>query len=110
MSFRAIDSLSIATGRSIDIVRIRACVLGLVAACGSDSPQPVAKQAVPSSVVAPAEPPPAPPAKQEPAPPPEHVVIFSIDGLRPDMMTVDLMPRHVQLMAEGITATHASTI
>jgi predicted AlkP superfamily pyrophosphatase or phosphodiesterase len=88
---------------------MRACVLGLVAACGSDSPQPIAQKVAPTSVMAPAEPP-APPPKQEPAPPPQHVVIFSIDGLRPDMMTVDLMPRHVQLMAEGITATHASTI
>ncbi len=41
---------------------------------------------------------------------PARVVIISIDGLRPDMMTPELMPRHVQLMAEGITARHASTI
>lgn len=83
-------------------------MLALVAACGGDSPPPAAKQ-VPAPVKV-VEPPPAAPPKQEPAPPPKHVVIFSIDGLRPDMVTVDLMPRHVQLMAEGITATHASTI
>jgi predicted AlkP superfamily pyrophosphatase or phosphodiesterase len=41
---------------------------------------------------------------------PSRVVIISIDGLRPDMMTPELMPRHVQLMAEGTTARHASTI
>ncbi len=41
---------------------------------------------------------------------PAHVVIISIDGLRPDAMTPELMPRHVQLMAEGLTARHASTI
>jgi arylsulfatase A-like enzyme len=37
-------------------------------------------------------------------------VIISIDGLRPDAMTPELMPRHVQLMQEGLTARHASTI
>lgn len=41
---------------------------------------------------------------------PARVVIISIDGLRPDMMTPELMPRHVQLMQEGTTARHASTI
>lgn len=41
---------------------------------------------------------------------PAHVVIISIDGLRPDAMTPELMPRHVQLMQEGLTARHASTI
>lgn len=41
---------------------------------------------------------------------PAHVVIISIDGLRPDAMTPELMPRHVQLMREGLTARHASTI
>jgi arylsulfatase A-like enzyme len=41
---------------------------------------------------------------------PRRVVIISIDGLRPDIMTPELMPRHVQLMAEGTTARHASTI
>lgn len=41
---------------------------------------------------------------------PARVVIISIDGLRPDMMTPELMPRHAQLMQEGTTARHASTI
>ena len=49
--------------------------------------------------------PPAPPAAK-----PKRVVIISIDGLRPDMMTADLMPRHVQLMREGTTARDAWTI
>lgn len=51
---------------------------------------------------------PRPPGREAAAP--ARVVIISIDGLRPDVMTPELMPRHVQLMAEGTTARHASTI
>lgn len=42
--------------------------------------------------------------------PSTHVVIFSVDGLRPDMIRSDLMPRHVRMMAEGMSARFASTI
>lgn len=88
-------------------MRLRAAVLGLVAACGTDKPAPK-----PATPVKPAPVAAAVPAKPAPVveAPPKHVVIFSIDGLRPDVMTPELMPRHVKLMAEGITATHAQTI
>lgn len=39
-----------------------------------------------------------------------HVVIFSVDGLRPDMIRSELMPRHVRMMEEGMSARFASTI
>jgi predicted AlkP superfamily pyrophosphatase or phosphodiesterase len=52
----------------------------------------------------------APTAVEEAPRKPERVVIISIDGLRPDMMTAERMPRHVQLMREGTTAPDASTI
>lgn len=93
--------------------RMRAAAIAvLVAACGSSDRTPApaaAPEAAPATVATPA---PAPVVKAEPAPEvaPERVVIISVDGLRPDMMTPDLMPRHVQLMTEGTTAKDASTI
>lgn len=69
---------------------------------------PGTSAATPAAAPAPA-PAAAAPAAATPAAP-SRVVIISIDGLRPDMMTPELMPRHVQLMAEGTTARHASTI
>ena len=49
-------------------------------------------------------PPPPPPIV------PNHVVIISEDGMRPDVLTEALAPRHVALMREGMTAHHAETI
>jgi predicted AlkP superfamily pyrophosphatase or phosphodiesterase len=43
-------------------------------------------------------------------PTPTRVVIVSVDGLRPDMITRQVMPRHVRLMREGVTARLARTI
>jgi predicted AlkP superfamily pyrophosphatase or phosphodiesterase len=64
-----------------------------------------------------AHPPPArsgPPASMaaapSPQPAPRHVVIISEDGMRPDALTDDLAPRHMQLMREGATAHRARTI
>jgi predicted AlkP superfamily pyrophosphatase or phosphodiesterase len=41
---------------------------------------------------------------------PEHVIIISEDGMRPDALTVDLAPNHVALMKESTVARVASTI
>ena len=49
---------------------------------------------------------PAPPAPEAP----RRVVIISEDGMRPDVLTADVAPRHVQLMHEGATAKLAETI
>lgn len=48
------------------------------------------------------------PAK--PALPPRRVLIISEDGLRPDVLTPELAPRHVELIREGTMATLAETI
>ncbi len=52
--------------------------------------------------------PPAPP----PAPPPvpRRVVIISEDGLRPDVLSPELTPRHIALIHEGARAKEAETI
>jgi arylsulfatase A-like enzyme len=71
-------------------------------------------------------PPPSPPSLPSPpagrpapvaiAPPPHgpsfprRVVIISEDGLRPDVFSTELTPRHVALMQEGATARSAVTI
>lgn len=78
----------------------------VVVSCGSTPPEPEVVVAAPPVVVK-ATPTPAP---ITPVAKPKRVVIISIDGLRPDMMTQDLMPRHVQLMREGTTARDAWTI
>ena len=92
-----------------------ACGLALEVASAGGAPEPAADPAPPASApdgearglpdrhVAADDPPPVPAA-------PRRVVIFSVDGLRPDMMTEELMPRHVQLMREGTTARFAHTI
>ena len=66
---------------------------------------------VPAPVTAAAVARPAPAALTQPtADAPAHVVIISEDGMRPDVLTVALAPRHVQLMAEGAMARLAQTI
>lgn len=59
-----------------------------------------------ASTPAAAPPPPAAAAQNGPV----RVVIVSVDGLRPDIITPELMPRHVELMKQGVTARLASTI
>jgi predicted AlkP superfamily pyrophosphatase or phosphodiesterase len=67
--------------------------------------------AVPPPPPAPAAPPVvAPPPAPPPPPAPRRVVILSEDGLRPDVLTADLTPRHMALMQEGATARLAETI
>jgi hypothetical protein len=58
----------------------------------------------PPPIVAPAPPLPPPPL------PPQRVVIISEDGLRPDVLSEELTPRHMKLLAEGTTAKLAETI
>lgn len=50
------------------------------------------------------------PSPVRPLPAPQRVVIISEDGLRPDVLTPDLTPRHVELIREGTTAKLAETI
>lgn len=55
------------------------------------------------------------PAPEPPPPPPppiapQRVVIISEDGLRPDVISEELTPRHMALLAEGARAKSAETI
>ncbi len=63
---------------------------------------PLPALAAPAVVTAPD----APPTARRP----RHVVIISEDGLRPDVLTEDLAPRHTALMAEATVARLARTI
>ncbi|HUJ58011.1 MAG TPA: alkaline phosphatase family protein [Kofleriaceae bacterium] len=87
------------------------CALGVIGpACRGRDPAPAA-----AVVSSPAPPPskPAPAPKPPPATPssaPRRVVIISEDGLRPDVLSADLTPRHIALMREGATARQAETI
>ncbi|MCW5809124.1 MAG: alkaline phosphatase [Deltaproteobacteria bacterium] len=74
-----------------------ACSSSGNAAPPAEAPAPVAPK--------PAAPPAAPVAKPEP-----RVVVVSVDGLRADLITPEVMPRHAKLAAEGATARSASTI
>jgi predicted AlkP superfamily pyrophosphatase or phosphodiesterase len=86
--------------------------VGVIVSLATRSPHPTSEPVV--TVV----PVPAPPVVHvvppvihaPPPPPPTRVVIISVDGLRPDMITPDVMPRHVRLMSQGVTARLASTI
>jgi predicted AlkP superfamily pyrophosphatase or phosphodiesterase len=60
----------------------------------------------PAKVVTPK--PPAPPP--DPQPVPKRVVIISEDGLRPDVLSPELTPRHIALIHEGAHAKEAETI
>lgn len=91
-----------------------AIALGVV---GSIAVRPAPEAAEPIAPIAQAPVTPPPPAPVTPPPPPPvvplgpvRVVIISVDGLRPDMITPDVMPRHVRMMSEGLTARLASTI
>ena len=71
-------------------------------------PVPPAPLAPPAVVLAPPAAPHAPPVMHPIAP--RHVVILSEDGMRPDILTAELTPRHWKLMAEGTMARQAETI
>jgi predicted AlkP superfamily pyrophosphatase or phosphodiesterase len=94
----------------------RVALISIVAISACKDPAPASKAppiAVKSEAPRPAPVPVAAPAPAAPAIPTDeqiHVVIVSVDGLRPDMITEDIMPRHVQLMKQGVTARVASTI
>jgi arylsulfatase A-like enzyme len=73
------------------------------------APPPAASQA------SPAPPPtktplPASPSPTVVPPAPRRVVIISEDGMRPDALSPELTPRHIELMHEGATAKVAETI
>jgi hypothetical protein len=67
------------------------------------------KAAVPPAT-APAHAKPSPPLPPPPSLAPQRVVIISEDGMRPDVLTPELAPTHVELMREGTTARLAETI
>jgi predicted AlkP superfamily pyrophosphatase or phosphodiesterase len=77
-----------------------------------DKPSPIVAVPVPPPPPPPVvEPPPQPPPPPPPPPPaPRRVVILSEDGLRPDVLSAELTPRHMALMQEGATARLAETI
>ncbi|HET9988031.1 MAG TPA: alkaline phosphatase family protein, partial [Kofleriaceae bacterium] len=83
----------------------RVVVLVAVLGCGPDRalPQP------PLPVLALVKPRTAPPPRPAPVVP-KRVVIISEDGMRPDVLTEQVAPRHVALMKEGAVAHHAETI
>jgi predicted AlkP superfamily pyrophosphatase or phosphodiesterase len=85
-----------------------ATIIDLVSIHGPADP-PVATPIQPAVVALPSrhEAPPPPPL---PPPAPRRVVIISEDGMRPDALTKELAPRHVQLMHEGTAAKVAETI
>jgi len=75
----------------------------------SHAPPPAPPVAsVPVAVAAP--PPPAPPAPVFVAPAPSRVVIISEDGMRPDALSIEATPRHIELMQQGTVAKLAETI
>ena len=81
-----------------------------------DATAPVAASAPPPAPQAVKSPPPAPaPAFVPPAPAfvppaPRRVVIISEDGMRPDALSPEATPRHIELMQEGTIAKLAETI
>jgi predicted AlkP superfamily pyrophosphatase or phosphodiesterase len=82
----------------------RCCAFVVLAACGTPdqtAPLPLPNLTVKKKVLAPAPPPPIMP---------KRVVIISEDGMRPDVLTEELAPRHFALMKEGTIAHHAETI
>jgi predicted AlkP superfamily pyrophosphatase or phosphodiesterase len=82
----------------------RCCALVVLAACGTpdqNPPLPLPNLTVKKKVLAPAPPPPIMP---------KRVVIISEDGMRPDVLTEELAPRHFALMKESTIAHHAETI
>lgn len=82
----------------------RWCALVVLAACGAPDPTaplPLPNLTVKKNVLAPAPPPPIMV---------KRVVIISEDGMRPDVLTEALAPRHVAFMKEGAIAHHAETI
>lgn len=101
-------------------------LISILAGCGHDSDRgsqpaagsptktsvaPKASLASPAKTPSPVDSPVKTPAAAPiPADEQIHVVIVSVDGLRPDMITDDIMPRHVALMHQGVTARVASTI
>jgi predicted AlkP superfamily pyrophosphatase or phosphodiesterase len=84
--------------------------LALLIACHGDPapPPPPLPVAIATPTVAPA--PVSKPAVKPPVVTPRRVVIISEDGMRPDVLTEDIAPRHVALMKEGATAKLAETI
>lgn len=70
---------------------------------------PSSPSAAPSSAGTPSAPPTAP-ATAPALAAPSHVIIISQDGLRPDVFSEELTPRHMAFMREGAVARRARTI
>jgi predicted AlkP superfamily pyrophosphatase or phosphodiesterase len=81
--------------------------LAVMTACRGTAPAPPEPPA-PTPPLAVVAPPPAP--VPPPAPEVKRVVIISEDGLRPDVLTPALAPRHVALIAASTVAREAQTI
>ncbi len=93
-------SAFVATATIVDLVAIDRSTR-------ASSPKPAPARVPVSPPPAPVEPVPVPPAPPEP---PKRVVIISEDGLRPDVISDELTPRHMALLAEGARAKSAETI
>jgi predicted AlkP superfamily pyrophosphatase or phosphodiesterase len=92
----------------IGAVVVGATLIDLVHRGSATDPAKPAPAPVPVVAAHPAPPPKVVPAL--PPAPPKRVVIISEDGLRPDVLSPELTPRHIQLIQEGARAKDAETI
>jgi predicted AlkP superfamily pyrophosphatase or phosphodiesterase len=92
----------------IGAVVVGATLIDLVPRGSATDPAKPAPAPVPVVAAHPAPPPKVVPAL--PPAPPKRVVIISEDGLRPDVLSPELTPRHIQLIQEGARAKDAETI
>src|SRR3954470_1595293 len=93
------------------LVALGALVVVAIAVIASRRTTPPAETAAAPAPVAARQPVAAPAPIVMPAPaPPKRVVIISEDGLRPDVLSEELTPRHVALIHEGARAKDAETI
>jgi arylsulfatase A-like enzyme len=99
---------SLVPDRALAIFGVAVLVMTIRDAAELES-SPVPVPPVAAAAVVPA-PPPLPLPPPPPPPAPRRVVIISEDGLRPDVLSQELTPRHMKLMQEGTTATQAATI
>jgi arylsulfatase A-like enzyme len=92
----------------IGAVVVGATLIDLVHRGSATDPAMPAPAPVPVVAAHPAPPPTEVPAL--PPAPPKRVVIISEDGLRPDVLSPELTPRHIKLLQEGAHAKDAETI
>ena len=92
----------------IGAVAVGATLIDLAHRGSATDPARPAPTPVPVVAAHPAAPPAVVPTL--PPAPPKRVVIISEDGLRPDVLSPELTPRHIQLIHEGARAKDAETI